>query len=350
MGALKATQHTKANVTFVHKLECRPKRKRIETDCWEKRQQLSIVENKKYLLKVACDSLQKKYPSLRSMNIQSKQFFFEALCLMAPGVTFSDSFKKGTPRDNIKATTLLYAHSIKEVTLVPYHLKVLREKCPEPTSPLRFFVDQQPNAIERFQKHYPLMLTYQKGRGEGNGREFVGGEKRMRDKDKKKWEDAVIVDWSETKGYELMSKDQLSKSVPRTLFPAGYEDKLVEFWEEVEVAEGKLVSEIEQQIEGKEREEKIASIERNGGKIVNFVQVEREVKQSRRRTNVKKIIFYKLTNSKEEIWVEKQEVEKKSLLLDYWEGLKVKDDEEKERQQKRKRDGGEGRGGKKRRR
>ena len=147
LGALKATQHTKANVTFVHKLECRPKRKRIKTDCWEKRQQLSIVENKKYLLKVACDSLQKKYPSLRSMNIQSKQFFFEALCLMAPGVTFSDSFKKGTPRDNIKATTLLYAHSIKEVTLVPYHLKVLREKCPEPTSPLRFFVDQQPNVL-----------------------------------------------------------------------------------------------------------------------------------------------------------------------------------------------------------
>ena len=27
-----------------------------------------------------------------------------------------------------------------------------------------------------------LMLTYQKGCGERNGREFVGGEKRMRDK------------------------------------------------------------------------------------------------------------------------------------------------------------------------
>ena len=74
---------------------------------------------------------------------------------MAPGVTFSDRFKKGTPLNNIKATTLLYAHSIKEVTLVPYHLKDLCEEkyCPKPTSPLRFFVDQQPNAIERFKEH-----------------------------------------------------------------------------------------------------------------------------------------------------------------------------------------------------
>ena len=106
---------------------------------------------------------------------------------------------------------------------------------------------------------------------------------------KKKWEDAVIVDWSETKGYELMLKDRLSNSVPRTSFPAEYENKLVEFWEqmkqEVEVAE------IEQQIEGKKREEKIASIERNGAKIVNCVKVEREVKQSRRRRIVNPLMI-----------------------------------------------------------
>ena len=73
----------------------------------------------------------------------------------------------------------------------------------------------------------------------------------------------------------------------------------------------------------------------------------------------KEIKFYKLTNSKEEIWVEKQEVKKKSLLLDYWEELKVlKDDEEKEKQnrkrekekQKRKRGEGDEREEKKRRR
>ena len=340
-------------MTFVYGLEHRPKRKAIETVCWEKQQQLSIDENKKYLLKIACDSLLKKYPPLRSIKkIQSKEFFFTALSCMATGVTFSDRLKKNTTLDNIKATTLLYAHSIKEVTLMPYYLKVLREE-PKRDSPLFCFVDQQPNAIERFNTSV-LMLTHQKG-GEGDGCEFVGGGKRKRDK--KKWKDAVIVDWSgETKEYEVRWKDRpnnnQSESFPRTSFSAGDEDILVEFWEsfgkEVKIAEEDLRSEIEKQIEeGKHCEEKIACLERNGGKIVNCVIVERRGKQSRRVTSARRCKFYKLKNSKgfEVIWVENQDIKKKSLLLDYWEGV----DEKKERGKKRKERGGDERGKKRRR-
>ena len=347
LSALQSTKPTVANVTFVYKLECRPKRKGIETDCWEKQQLLSIGENKKYFLNIACDSLKKKFPSLCSIKkIPSKQFFFEALSCMAPGVTFSDRLKNNTKLDIIKTTTLLYAHSIKKVTLMPYYLKVLcEEKCfPKPNSPLFCLIDQQPNAIERFNQHPVLMLT-QEGCGEGD---TVPGGKRKRNK----WEGAVIVEWSgEREEYLVLWENDFNnnQSFPRKSFLGGAEDILIEFWEgeEIEIADKELRLEIEKQREGgKECEEKIARIERNGGNIINCVTVVRRGKQSRRRVRDVCCIFYHLKNSKEEIWVEKQEVKKKSLLLDYWEGL---NDVEEEENQKKKRGGSDVRGGKKRR-
>lgn len=337
LKALKATPPAQGNIDFVWKLEHRPKRVKEEMDAWENLQKLARVKNHKSLLKDASVRLynatkaKTKIP-WKGNTYNTKNFYVKTLQHLTE-TNFPDVLIQKTSLSIVRSTSILFAHQTNIIHLCGLQVELLSNTLPNQHSPFLHLVDLRPNAIQRFKHAATLSLELTETEndlgGQVDGIAVDRGQRiHVSNVSNDRMRGAIILDWvGDEKMYEV-SLEEIFISEPRESFSGEHLDLLLTYWETekldiVMVAEREEIVEMESQQKYEEGECKkiIKEMQEIEGRIVGCKKFCEKVNGRSGRTRTKKILRYKITDGERRLWVKHEELEKKSLVLDFWEGL-----------------------------